>query len=60
LRSKDAIHSELDDIKGIGEKTATDLLKAFKSVSEIKLASLDALIGVVGPAKAKIIYEYFH
>ena len=60
LRSKDAIHSELDDIKGIGEKTATDLLKAFKSVSEIKLASLDALIGVVGPSKAKIIYEYFH
>jgi excinuclease ABC subunit C len=60
LRSKDAIHSELDDIKGIGEKTSTDLLKAFKSVSEIKLASLDALIGVVGPSKAKIIYEYFH
>ncbi|MCW1953256.1 MAG: excinuclease ABC subunit UvrC [Flavobacteriia bacterium] len=60
LRSKDAIHSELDDIKGVGEKTATDLLKAFKSVGQIKEAGLDALIGVVGPAKAKIIYEHFH
>jgi len=60
LRSKAAIVSELDEIKGVGEKTATELLKFFKSVSVIKKAGLEALIKVVGPAKAKIVYEHFH
>ena len=60
LRSKGAIVSELDEIKGVGDKTATELLKQFKSVSSIKEASLDSLIKVIGPAKAKIVYEHFH
>jgi excinuclease ABC subunit C len=60
LRSKGAIVSELDEIKGVGDKTATELLKQFKSVSSIKEASLDSLIKIIGPAKAKIVYEHFH
>ena len=60
LRSKGAIVSELDGIKGIGEKTATQLLRHFKTVAKIKEANLDALITQVGPAKASILYEHFH
>jgi excinuclease ABC subunit C len=60
LRSKGAIVSELDGIKGIGEKTATQLLRHFKTVANIKEANLDALIDQVGPAKARILYEHFH
>jgi len=60
LRSKSAIVSELDEIKGVGDKTATELLKQFKSVSIIKEASLDSLIKIIGPSKAKIVYEHFH
>jgi excinuclease ABC subunit C len=60
LRSKGAIVSELDDIKGIGEKTVTQLLRHFKTVTKIKEANLDSLIGQVGPAKARILHEHFH
>ncbi len=59
-RSKAAINSELENIEGIGEKTASDLLKKFKSVKRIKSASLDNLTAVVGMAKAKKIFEAFH
>ena len=59
-RSKSAINSELENIEGVGEKTARDLLKKFKSVKRIKEASLDHLAQVVGPSKAKKIYASFH
>lgn len=58
-RSKHALHSELDDIKGIGSKTAEALLKAFKSVKNIKSATCEQLATTIGPAKAKIIFEHF-
>jgi excinuclease ABC subunit C len=59
-RSKAAINSELENIDGVGEKTAGELLKKFKSVKRIKEASLENLSTVVGIAKAKKIYETFH
>lgn len=59
-RSKAAINSELENIEGIGEKTAQDLLKAFKSVKRIKEASIENLAQAVGIAKAKKVYETFH
>lgn len=58
-RSKRQIASELDEIKGIGEKTKAALLKEFKSVKRIKEASLETLAKVTGEAKAKVIKEYF-
>ncbi|ALM08649.1 excinuclease ABC subunit C [Sediminicola sp. YIK13] len=59
-RSKGAINSELEGIEGIGEKTAQDLLKTFKSVKRIKEASVEDLAKTVGVAKAKKIYDTFH
>lgn len=56
-RSKHQIASELDHIKGIGEKTKTALLKHFKSVKRIRQATLAELSEIVGPAKAKIVHE---
>ncbi len=58
-RSVHQLHSELDDIKGIGPKTRDRLLKALKSVKRIKEASMETLTGIVGEAKAKVIVEYF-
>ena len=58
-RSKRQVHSELDEIKGIGEVTKTVLLRKLKSVKKIKEASEAELTAVVGAAKAKIIHEYF-
>ncbi len=59
-RSKAAINSELENIDGIGEKTAQELLKSFKSVKRIKEASLKNLVETVGASRAKKIYETFH
>ena len=59
-RSKAAINSELEGIDGIGEKTAEELLKKFKSVKRIKEASIENLAKSVGMARAKKIYETFH
>ncbi len=59
-RSKRQTASELDMIKGIGEKTKTALLKEFKSVKRIREASMDSLTLVIGEAKAKIIQTYFN
>ncbi|AYN69504.1 excinuclease ABC subunit UvrC [Euzebyella marina] len=59
-RSKAAINSELESIEGIGEKTAEELLKNFKSVKRIKEATIENLAKTVGMAKAKKIYETFH
>jgi excinuclease ABC subunit C len=59
-RSKRALHSELDNIKGIGPKTRDELLNGLKSVKQIKEATLETIAEIIGPAKAKIIYNYFH
>lgn len=59
-RSKNALRSELADIKGIGEKTAALLIKTFKSVKRIKEADLQSLSDVIGQAKAKSVWESLH
>lgn len=58
-RSKHALHSELDDIAGIGPKTRDALLKAFKSVKRIKGATLEQLATAIGPSKANTVYRHF-
>lgn len=60
LRSNAAIVSELEEIEGIGKKTAQDLLKNFKSVKRIKEASLENLAEKIGISKAKKVYGTFH
>lgn len=57
-RSKHALHSELDDIKGIGPKAKEALLNHFKSVKKIKEANIEALTELIGPHKAGILREY--
>ena len=59
-RSKHALQSELDNIPGIGPKTRDGLLNGLKSVRKVKEADLPTLAGVVGPSKARIVYDYFH
>ena len=59
-RSKHALHSELDDVKGIGPKTRDELLNALKTVKKIKEASKEKLTEIIGASKAAILYTYFH
>ena len=59
-RSKHALHSELDNIKGVGPKTKEILLTTYKSVKRIKEATLPSLIETLGTAKGKIVFDYFH
>ena len=59
-RSKHALHSELDDIKGIGPKTKDTLLKELKTVKRIREAGIDDLAAVIGKAKAKIVWQHFN
>ena len=59
-RSKHALHSELDDIKGIGPKTRDELLKALKSVKRFRESELSDIEKVIGSTKAKIIFNHFH
>ena len=59
-RSKHQLHSELDDIKGIGPKTKNELLKHFKSVKRIREAELNDITNIIGQAKAQIIHQHFH
>ena len=59
-RSKHALHSELDDIKGIGPKTKDELLKKLKSVKKIKEADIQQLTDIIGQAKATMIWNHFH
>ncbi len=56
---KGFIHSELNDIKGIGKQTAEKLMLELKSVKNIKEASIETLESIVGKAKAKIVWEHF-
>lgn len=57
---KALISTELENIDGIGESTATELLRHFKSVKKIKEASFGELEGVIGYSKTKKVFEYFH
>ena len=59
-RSKKALHSELDDIKGIGPKTKQLLLDELKTVNRIKESDIQALSNIIGKAKAIIVYDYFY
>lgn len=59
-RSKGAINSELENIEGVGKKTAEQLLKSFKSVKRIKEASIETLAETVGKSKAEKIFKSFH
>jgi excinuclease ABC subunit C len=59
-RSKRALHSELDDIKGIGPKTRDGLLKGLKTVRAIREANLETLTQLIGQSKAQIVYNYFN
>ena len=57
---KGFIHSELNDIKGIGKQTAEKLMLELKSVKNIKEADLETLTKIIGKAKAKVVWDYFH
>ncbi len=58
-RSKSQVLSELDSIQGIGEKTKIDLIRQFKSLKRIRLASLEELQNCVGNHRGSMIYGYF-
>lgn len=58
-RSKMALHSELDDIKGVGPKTKKQLIEHFKSVRGIKEATKEQLISLLGTSKGSIVYNHF-
>ena len=58
-RSKHALHSELDDIKGIGPKSKEALLKAFKTVKKMRESSTEELAAVVGRQKAELVARHF-
>ncbi len=59
-RSKHALHSELDEIKGIGPKTRDELLRQLKSIKKIKESAVKELESIIGKAKATIVYNHFH
>ena len=59
-RSKHQLHSELDDIKGIGSKSKEQLLQRFKTVKKIKEADIQELTEVIGSTRAILLYNYFH
>lgn len=56
-RAKSQTRSELDAIKGIGDKTKTALLTHFKSVKRIREATLDQIAAIIGPAKAQLVHQ---
>lgn len=59
-RSKGTFKNELETIKGIGEQTATQLLKTFRSVAKIKQLTEEDLAQEIGSAKAKLVWDHFH
>ena len=59
-RSKHQLHSELDEIKGIGSKSKEQLLQRFKTVKKIKEADIQELTEVIGSTRAMLLYNYFH
>jgi excinuclease ABC subunit C len=58
-RSKALIRTELSEIKGIGEATAAELLRHFRSVKRVREASIEELTECVGQAKARIVHAHF-
>lgn len=60
LRSKGTIKNELEEIPGIGEKTATDLLQEFKSVKKIKTLTEREMTKIIGASKAAVVWRYFN
>lgn len=60
IRSKGTFKNELEAIEGIGEKTATDLLKEFRSVKNIKTLTQRELTRVIGQSKARLVWGYFN
>lgn len=60
LRSKGTIKNELEEIPGIGAKTATELLQEFRSVKNIRSLTQRELARVIGTSKARIVFQYFH
>ena len=58
-RSKRALHSELDEIPGIGPKTKELLLKSFKTLKKIQEADIETISKVIGQKKAELIINYF-
>lgn len=58
-RSKHALHSEMDDIRGIGPKSKEALLKAFKTMKKIRKSSTEELAAVVGRQKAELVASHF-
>ena len=59
-RSKHALHSELDDISGIGPKTRDLLLNTFKTVKRMREANLETLQQAIGKSKGALLYLHFH
>ena len=59
-RSKSQVKSELDNIKGIGEKTSKTLMLKYKSLKKIKEASLESLAETIGSSKASILFSHLH
>lgn len=59
-RSKSQLVSELDDIRGVGEKTREALLQRFKSVKRLREATVDQIADITGPARASLIYNALH
>jgi excinuclease ABC subunit C len=60
IRSKGTFKNELEEIEGIGEKTATDLLKAFRSVKNIKTLTERELTKVIGASKARVVWGHYN
>ena len=60
VRSKETFKNELEGIPGIGEKTATELLKEFRSVKNIKTLTERELTKVIGASKARVVWKYFN
>ena len=59
-RSKAFIHSELEQIEGVGAKTVSTLLAHFRSVAKVRAANIGELSALVGSARAQRIYSFFH
>ena len=58
-RSKNALENELESISGIGESTANELLKKYKSLKKVSTAPFNELVELIGKSKAEIITTYF-
>ena len=62
LRSKEQVHSVLDDIPGIGPARRKALMKGFRTLDEIRTADIETLAGIPGMNQraAKQVFEFFH